>query len=141
MSSTLEKTRIRVSDYMTQSLMTISPEQSIEDAVAIMVKNSFSGLPVADEDGNLVGIISEHDCIRAMLACAYHEESSGCGLVEDFMIREVDSVDVDADIVEVSQRIINERKRRFPVLDDGRLVGQISRRDLMRALLKITQNA
>ena len=140
MSSTLEKTRIRVSDYMTQSLMTISPEQSIEDAVAIMVKNSFSGLPVADEDGNLVGIISEHDCIRSMLACAYHEESSSCGLVEDFMIREVDSVDVDADIVEVSQRIINEHKRRFPVLDDGRLVGQISRRDLMRALLKITQN-
>ena len=137
--STLEKTKIKVRDFMTQALVTATAEQRIEDAVGIMIDNSFSGLPVVDAQGNLVGIISEHDCIKSMLACVYHEESSGCGLVQDFMITNVDSVDVDDDIVEVSQRILNERKRRFPVLEDGRLVGQISRRDLMRALLQITQ--
>ena len=139
--STLEKTKIKISDFMARSLVTVTPEEPIENAVGVMLQGGFSGLPVINEQGDLVGIISEHDCIRSMLACAYHEETASCGLVRDFMIEQVDSIDIDADIIEVSQRILTERKRRYPVLQEGKLVGQISRRDLMRALMKIIQTS
>ena len=134
--SSIDQTSIKVRDYMARSPAALRPEQSVEEAARIMIKNGFSGMPVTNDDGMLIGIVSEHDCIRALLECTYHEQVGVCGLVRDSMRTEVDTVNIDDDIIEVSQRIIKEHKRRYPVLDDGRLVGQISRRDLMRALVE-----
>ena len=125
---------VQVRHYMSAPLITTTADAYIEQVVQLISDHRISGLPVVERDHILIGMISEHDCIRALLSNVYHERVACSGQVGDWMIREVITVDIDTDIVTLSSRFIEERKRRFPVLDQGRLVGQISRSDVLRAM-------
>ena len=112
---------IRVRDYMSARVITFAPDMEILEAVHILVVNRISGAPVLDLRGNLIGMLSERDCIKVALNAAYHNEWGG--RVEEFMSREVKTVDADASIVDIAEIFVEMSYRRLPVLERNRLVG------------------
>jgi CBS domain-containing protein len=123
---------VKVRDYMNREAVTLSPETHLFTAVDVLLAHRISGAPVVDALGNLLGVLSESDCLRGVLNGAYFEES--CGTVVSLMSTSVETIDADADILQAAEHFVRHGRRRLPVIDQGRLVGQISRRDLLRAL-------
>ena len=121
-----------VKDYMARTLVTFKPETDVLDAVHTLVQHRIAGAPVVDDQGNLLGMLSEFDCMKVALNAGYH--GIWGGPVRDFMSDGVETVDADMSIVDLAQVFIDKKFRRFPVMQGTRLVGQISRRDVLRAL-------
>ena len=125
------KTKI-VMDYMTRSVITLEPETTIFEAAETFIKNKISGAPVTDKDNKLVGILSEWDCLSIILKGGFEEFPSGN--VSDYMSESVVTVSDDTGIFEVTQLFIDKRFHRIPVVKNDKLVGIISRRDLLSAI-------
>ncbi len=121
-----------VKDYMTKSLVTFKPDTDVLDAVHELVKNRISGAPVVDDSGNLIGMLSELDCLKVTLHAGYHGDWGGP--VSDYMSDGVETVDAEMSIIDLAQVFLDSKFRRFPVVVKNRLIGQISRRDILRAL-------
>ena len=122
----------RVRDYMSASLVSFAPETSIHEAIDILLDKRLSGAPVLDATGALVGILTKRDCISIAFSASYHQGWGGP--VSEYMSPEVETVDADDDIVAVAGRFLERGFRRYPVIDNGRVVGVISRHDALRAL-------
>jgi CBS domain-containing protein len=127
-----------VKDYMTRSIITFRPDTDVLDAVHELVTNRIAGAPVVDEEGNLVGMLSELDCMKVALQAGYHGHWGGP--VSEFMTTDTQTVDAEMSIVDLAQHFVDTRFRRFPVVVGNRLVGQISRRDVLRALEYLARN-
>ena len=121
-----------VSDYMAQSLTTFKPDDSIHSAVKTLLEKRFSGAPVIDEKGELVGLISKKDCLAVVYSGSFHKEWSG--VVKDYMNTDIELIDAETDIIAAADRFVQSRFRRFPVMSEGKLVGLISRHDILQAL-------
>jgi len=117
---------------MSTELVTITPDTEIMRAVYLLVKHDISGMPVVDEEGELVGILTERDCIATAINAGYFDEAGGP--VRDFMSSPVETAEADDSLMNVADRLSKSIYRRFPVIEDGRLVGLISRRDVLEAL-------
>ena len=124
--------RPTISDYMARDVATLRPEMEINRAVAILLEKGYSGAPVVDGAGELVGVLSMKDCLRAALNSSYFQEWGGT--VADYMSTAVETLDAELGIVQAAEHFLDSRYRRFPVTSEGRLIGQISRVDLLRAL-------
>ena len=124
--------KVRVRDYMARHLVTLQPEDEVLRAIHTFVEHKISGVPVVDKDGNLAGILTEKDCMKVAIDATYYSEYGG--LVADFMSTKVEVMNADDSIVEAAERFVKQSYHRFPVMDNERLVGQISRADVMRAL-------
>jgi CBS domain-containing protein len=114
---------------MTSEMVTVQPDVSIEAAIEMLLRDQISGLPVVDGDNQLVGVITEF----ALLAVAYDRRVKN-HTVSQHMTRDVITVDMNDPISRVADLCIVHRVRRVPVLHEGRLVGIIARRDVLRAL-------
>jgi CBS domain-containing protein len=122
---------------MSTRLVTFHANTNVVEAMEAFLKMKISGAPVVDDDYNLVGILSEVDLMQVIVQDSYYKES--IGIVGDFMRTEVDTVDPEMDVYTLAEKFIREHRRRYPVLLDGRLVGQISRRDVLRAANEFLQ--
>lgn len=129
---------VKVEDYMATGLVTFHPETDLFAAINSLLEYRISGAPVTNEQGDLVGIISEVDCLKAILTLTYHEEEVG-GTVGGYMTPNVETVKHDADIIQVARIFIDKGRRRLPVTREGKLVGQISRSDILRAVEEFAQ--
>lgn len=123
---------MKVRDYMNTEPVTFSPETDLFKAVDMLLTYRISGASVVDAQGYLVGVLSESDCLRAILGGSYFEEAGGT--VGSFMSEVVETIDADANILKAAEHFVHRNRRRLPVMEHGRLVGQISRRDLLVAL-------
>lgn len=121
-----------IEKYMATELVSFAPEDDIIHAMRVLLDKHLSGAPVLDRSGQMVGVLSQKDCLAIVYNTAYHQDWGG--QVEQYMSREVDHIDADSSILEVADKFLHSSYRRFPVLRDGQLVGQISRHDIMRAL-------
>jgi len=121
-----------VKDYMARTLVTFKPETDVLDAVHVLVNKRIAGAPVVDDEGNLLGMLSELDCMKVALDAGYH--GNWGGPVSEFMSKGAKTVDAEMSIVDLAQIFVTSQYRRFPVMHGTRLVGQISRRDVLRAL-------
>ena len=119
-------------DYMCANLITFTPGMDILKAISLLIEKRISGGPVVDKQGNLVGVLSEKDCLKVALHTSYHSESAGT--VAEYMHTETKTVDADTNIVDIASMFLRDDYRRYPVLKDGRLVGQISRHDVLKGL-------
>ncbi|MFA5678169.1 MAG: CBS domain-containing protein [Pseudomonas sp.] len=123
---------IKVRDYMDREAVTLTPDTHLFKAIDILLEHRISGAPVVDARGKLVGVLSESDCLQGILSGAYFEES--CGTVASLMSSVVETIEADADILKAAEHFVARARRRLPVIEEGRLVGQISRRDILQAL-------
>lgn len=124
---------VNLRDYMLKNPVTVKPEDNVFEAMKIISDNKISGLCVIEEDGRLVGVLSEMDCLRAVLAAVYNEDNFGP--VSDYMTAEnLVVAHPGEDIVDVAQDMLRQNKRRRPVVENGKLIGQITIRQLLKAV-------
>lgn len=128
---------VHVEDHMSRRLVTFHPDQTMDEVIDILLSKGISGGPVVDENGNLVGIISEGDCLKQVVKGKYTNSPNLSGHVSDHMARDVKTVSPEMNIFELAQMFLDKRLRRFPVIQDGKLVGQISQKDVMKAVKKL----
>jgi len=121
-----------VSDYMTTSLVTFKPDTDVMSAIGQLVKQGHSGAPVVDDAGLLVGMLSEKDCLKVAVVANY--EGVSPGVVRDFMSTQVAALSPELTLLDAATRFLDAPYKRFPVVESGRLVGQISRSDILRAI-------
>ncbi len=122
---------MNASDIMTSNVVTIGPDATIREAIHLLIREGISGLPVIDEKGCLIGIVTEF----ALLAIAYDRNVCEHS-VSEHMTRDVLTVEADEPVNKVADLCIVNRVRRVPVVRDGRLAGLISRRDVLRAVFE-----
>lgn len=122
---------VKVRDYMSTDLICLSPDMDLSKAIQTLLFHKISGAPVVDTQRRLVGMLSEGDCLKGILTGSYFEEESG---TVGSVMSQADTINADEDIVKAAEYFIRQGRRRLPVLDDGVLVGQISRRDVLRAV-------
>jgi CBS domain-containing protein len=126
---------VNLRDYMLPNPVKVKAQDNILDAMQVIIDNKISGVCVVDSEANLVGVLSELDCLRAVLGAIYN--NSNIGIVGDHMA--TDNLVVahpNEDIVDVAQDMLLKNKRRRPVVEDGKLIGQITCRQLLSAVKK-----
>lgn len=121
-----------VSDYMTTNLLTFKPDTDVMSAIGQLLKRGHSGAPVCDDSGILVGMLSEKDCLKVAVIANY--EGVSPGVVRDFMSPNVAALSPELTLLDAATRFLDAPYKRFPVVESGRLVGQISRSDILRAI-------
>ncbi len=132
--------------YMTTDLITLEKEMNVYYAIGILLNNNISGAPVIDKNKKLIGILSEKDCLEVFAESAQTDIalpgaiSLGRGTVEQFMTKSISTIKADDDLYSVVDIFLKNNFRRLPVLQDEKLVGQISRRDILKAIKDITNN-
>ncbi len=126
---------LSAAEIMTRDLVLFRPEQSVRAAIDLLLRHRISGGPVVDHDGLFLGTLSEGDCLRAMATGSYDGDPSGAErLVGDLMNRQPPTIAADTDIFAIVQAFVRNDVRRLPVLVEGRVIGQVSRRDVLRAI-------
>jgi len=128
-----------VRDFMATNLVTLKPGMKIYDAIKVLLKNRISGAPVVDGDHHVVGVLSEKDCLRLFANGALYILPGG--IVEDYMSKDLTTVDPDEGIFSVAEIFLRNTFRRLPVVEDGKLVGQVSRRDVLIGSLNIWEES
>ena len=129
---------IKAKDYMTANLVILSPDTSVMEAIRILLDKGISGAPVVDKMGRLVGLLSEKDCMRVATHAGYYGEAGG--KVSEFMSPDVITVEGDTSVIEIAKMFMEKPFKRYPVMDDNRLIGSISRRDVLKAILAIHEH-
>jgi CBS domain-containing protein len=125
---------LRVRDYMTRELVTVPPDTEIAQAVHLLLEHDISGLIVSDGAGGIAGVFTERDCIAVASEAGYYEQWGGP--VANYMSTPVETVAPDDNLIDVAVRMATSRHRRFPVVENNKLIGLLSRRDVMRAIEK-----
>jgi CBS domain-containing protein len=125
-------------EIMVRSLVTLTPEMTAVAAAERLLEREISGAPVVDEAGHLLGLLSEFDCLRAVASAEYEMDAhDAVETVGQLMTRECHTVSPDLDLFGLAHEFVRLRVRRFPVLEQGRLLGQVSRRDALRAAVAL----
>lgn len=128
---------ILVRDIMKRNLIVFSPNDSIFDVMKKFVKNKISGGPVLNKSGKIVGIISEADCMKEISDSRYFNMPILDKRVKNFMEKNVDTIKSSTSIFDAASRFYNTSRRRFPVVENQKLVGQISRKDIVIAAINM----
>jgi len=142
---------MKAGDVMTTGAATVKPSASLAEAARLMIEHRISGLPVVDEGGKLVGIVSEGDFLRRnggdrmRWIEAFLDSGSGAGdlssrRVEDIMSKDPVSAGVETPLTEIVDAMERRNVKRIPVVDNGRVVGIVSRANLLLALLRRADN-
>jgi CBS domain-containing protein len=125
-------------DYMISNPIKVKDDDNLLDTIKIIIDNKISGVCVINEKKVLVGVLSEMDCLAAILESTYN--NVGVGLVSEYMTK--DNIVVahpSDDIIDVAQDMLVKKHRRRPVIEDGKLVGQVSCRQLLTAVNKFNK--
>lgn len=128
---------LKVSDYMTKDLITFKTTQSVEEVIDTLIKNKISGGPVVNDNNELIGIISEGDCIKQISESRYYNMPSDNSSVEKHMVKNVETIDGNLDVFDAAKKFLDSKRRRFPIVKDGKLVGQISQKDILKAAMQL----
>ncbi|CAM1368126.1 CBS domain-containing protein [Tenacibaculum xiamenense] len=132
---------ILVSDYMTKKVVSFKEEQPIEEVIETLINNRISGGPVVNEKNELIGIISEGDCMKQISESRYYNlPIDKNNTVGKSMVREVETIDGNMNIFDAANKFLESKRRRFPIVENGKLVGQISQKDVLKAAMKLKGN-
>jgi CBS domain-containing protein len=129
--------KLTVSDIMTTQLVLFTPEQSVHDVMQAFIKYRISGGPVVDEKRKLIGVISEADCMKEISDSRYFNMPILDKSVGHFMTENVDTIESTLSVFDAAAKFSKSSRRRYPVLEKGRLVGQVSRKDIVIAALNM----
>lgn len=131
------KASVTVADYMSTKLITFHPDQHMDEVIDSLLKHRISGGPVVNNDGEIIGVISEGDCMKEVVRGKYNNMPNLSGKVSDHMSTNVIVVAPETNIFDAADKFLSMRIRRFPVVGFGKLMGQISQKDIMQAVHKL----
>lgn len=123
---------MKAKNVMTTQVVSAKPKASLDDVFALLLRHHVSGLPVVDDEGFLLGVITEYDLLS--LLC---DTSFDSGIVSDFLTKDVVTVNENEALSDIAELFMSHSIRRIPVLRDGKIVGIISRRDLIRYIREV----
>jgi CBS domain-containing protein len=129
---TIEKYMVPLSN-----IITFKPDQPIQDVISTIINKKIAGAPVLDDQHHLVGMISEKDCLRLIVDQAYYNMPAETRKVSDYMTAKVQTLSPKTNIVEAAIEFLNSPIRRFPIVENGMLIGQVSRRHILKAAQNI----
>lgn len=138
----MAKTRqiLTASDIMTRSLVTLRPDVNIFEAMSVLMAKRISGAPVLDDSGKWIGMLSELDCLRVLSSHEFYaDEQEEAGQVRDFMTACGLNIRPNLGIYAIAHYFLTTSVRRLPVVSGGRLLGQVSRRDVLRGIESMRQ--
>ncbi|HQU57840.1 MAG: CBS domain-containing protein [Phaeodactylibacter sp.] len=130
-----------VTQYMTTRLVTFHPETYLWEAIETMLKKKISGAPVLNHQEELVGMLSEVDCLRILVDGLYNDEPRHMLKVGDYMSTKVSTISASKSIFDAANEFISHGFKRLPVIENGKLVGQISRVDVLKAVQEMKPKA
>lgn len=132
----------RASDIMSRRVISLRTSMRVIDAMRQLVRSRISGAPVLDDEGKLVGMVSEFDCLRVVASGLYgHDGLEDSVPLRTLMTAEVLTITPDTDVFTITQLLVGRRIRRVPVVDvEGKLVGIISRRDVLKCVHKLRRD-
>jgi len=125
-------------EFMSKSYVPVTPETDIYQAMKLLLKHQINALPVVDAENNLVGIVSEKDCLKLAAHDAYQNDLPG-GPVRTFMTKDVVSVTPETGLGEVIELFMTHPYKKLPVVNHGKLVGVVRRRDVLVVLQEFHQ--
>lgn len=117
---------------MTKNVVTVKSDTPIDRALELLIEKNITGLPVVNDDRTLIGIISEKDMLKLLPS----QEDESAAIVADFMTKEITCFDQDEDLIAICECLVNNNFRRVPIVSNGKLVGIISRRDIIKYILE-----
>jgi predicted transcriptional regulator len=127
----------KVKDYMTRNLITFRSDERMEKVIDALLKHRISGAPVVNSKHELIGVISEGDCIKQISESRYYNMPLDDVTVEKHMVQNVETIDGEMNIFDAANKFLESKRRRFPIVENGKLVGQISQKDILKAALKL----
>lgn len=136
-NKTVENQLLKVSDYMTRELITFKPDQTIDEVIHSLIANKISGGPVVNSKYELIGIISEGDCLKQISESHYYNMPVEQDIVENRMVKNVETIDGNMDVFEAANKFLDSKIRRFPIVQEGKLIGQISQKDILKAAMQL----
>ena len=126
---------VKVRDHMVRKPVLVHPETRLFEAINQILNNRISGVPVVNQQQQVTGMLSELDCLRAILSAIYYQQEVGGISVGEHMIGDVECVGPEEDIVDVAQSMLDHKHRRRPVVDErGNLLGQLTCRQLLKGV-------
>ena len=122
---------------MTTNLITFRSDQRIEAVIDTIIENRISGGPVVNEKNELIGVISEGDCIKQISESRYYNMPMDNDTVEKHMVKDVETIDGNMNIFDAANKFLQSKRRRFPIVENGVLIGQISQKDILKAAVEL----
>jgi len=126
--------KTKISDFMVENPVSVRPDMDVYQASQEILANQVSGATVVDENGKLVGMLSELDCLQAIVNSVYNGADPGGALVGDIMTADVEVNDPDEGILAVATSMLDHKHRRRPIVKDGALLGQLTCRQILKAV-------
>jgi CBS domain-containing protein len=114
--------------------MTVNHSVSVAEASQVILQNKLSGIVVVNDAGELVGMLSELDCLDSIVDAAYNGGVPGAAKVSDVMTKDVETNHPDEDILNVAKSMLADKHRRRPIVEDNKLVGQLTCRTILGAI-------
>lgn len=121
-----------VKDYMSGDPLSFMPDMDVLNAIHLLIQHEMTGAPVVDNTGRVIGFLSEKDCLKVALNATYHEERGG--LVREFMSPNPITLEPASSLMDAAEMFVSSPIRCYPVVQEGKLVGQLSRRNVLTAL-------
>lgn len=132
---------ILISDYMTRNLITFKPTDSISHVIQTLIEHNISGGSVVNDKYELIGVISEGDCMKQISESRYYNMPMDTNrTVEKAMAKNVETIDGSMNIFDAVDKFLKLKIRRFPIVEKGKLVGQISQKDILKAAMLLKEN-
>lgn len=129
---------IDIRHYMNPQPVTVTKGSTLPDVIALLSSQHVSGAPVVDEQSNIVGFVSEQDCLKQLLLGSYHCDQPA--LVDDVMRSDVLTVNSRDSIIELAQQMGEHKPKIYPVVDNNKLVGVINRQHVLQGLIDNQQH-
>lgn len=132
--------KIAVRDCMQKRVITFTEEMTLFEAMKRMIKHKVSGGPVVNHHNEVVGIVSEGDCVKQISYSRYYNMPLSDVNVEHKMNRSVETVSPNENIFDVANKFLHHKRRRFPVVEEGKLLGLVSQKIIIKLALELTGN-
>ncbi len=126
---------LAVRDVMQTTFVSLKPDMDIYEAVKLIIAKGLMGAPVV-HDGALVGVFSEKDCFRVLANWTFQMSNETGGSVSNYMTKDVVTLEAATDLSSVVSKFLSHYYRGLPVVEEGKLVGLISRRDILRSMIQ-----
>lgn len=132
-----EQDLFKVSDFMTKDLITFKANQTVEEVINTLIKHKISGGPVVNDKNELIGIISEGDCIKQISESRYHNMPVSDDSIERYMAKDIETIDGNLNVFDAAKQFLDSKRRRFPIVENGKLIGLISQKDILKAAISL----